>query len=103
MPGGEAIGANRTAGLPARPRRYAPRRQCSNPAAKHGCRPMAGPAPALCAHPGLRRDCADANLVGPPLPMDPPDLEGYLREICQHCWLALLASMQLRDLLDLAN
>jgi hypothetical protein len=35
--------------------------------------------------------------------MDPSDLEGYLREICQHCWLALLASMQLRDLLDLAN
>ncbi|MEA2533281.1 MAG: hypothetical protein QOJ93_1092, partial [Actinomycetota bacterium] len=35
--------------------------------------------------------------------MDPSDLEGYLQEICQHCWLALLASMQLRDLLDLVN
>src|SRR6266436_5169802 len=28
-------------------------------------------------------------------------LDGYLREICQQCWLALLASMQLRDLLQL--
>jgi hypothetical protein len=33
--------------------------------------------------------------------MDPPALDGYLREICQQCWLALLASMQLRDLLHL--
>jgi hypothetical protein len=33
--------------------------------------------------------------------MDPPALDGYLCEICQRCWLALLASMQLRDLLDL--
>src|SRR5438874_727844 len=30
--------------------------------------------------------------------MDPPALDGYLREVCQQCWLALLASMQLRDL-----
>jgi hypothetical protein len=35
--------------------------------------------------------------------MHRPALEGYLGEICQHCWLALLASMQLRDLLDLAT
>ena len=33
--------------------------------------------------------------------MDPPALDGYLREVCQQCWLALLASMQLRDLLHL--
>lgn len=33
--------------------------------------------------------------------MDPSALDGYLREICQQCWLALLASMQLRDLLHL--
>jgi hypothetical protein len=33
--------------------------------------------------------------------MDPSALDGYLREICQQCWLALLASMQLRDLLQL--
>jgi len=33
--------------------------------------------------------------------MDPPALDGYLQEICQQCWLALLASMQLRDLLHL--
>jgi hypothetical protein len=33
--------------------------------------------------------------------MDPSGLDGYLREICQRCWLALLASMQLRDLLQL--
>src|SRR2546423_12341800 len=33
--------------------------------------------------------------------MDPPALDGYLREVCQQCWLALLASMQLRDLLQL--
>jgi len=33
--------------------------------------------------------------------MDPPALDGCLREVCQQCWLALLASMQLRDLLHL--
>jgi len=33
--------------------------------------------------------------------MDPSTLDGYLREVCQQCWLALLASMQLRDLFQL--
>jgi hypothetical protein len=64
--------------------------------AKHRCRPTTGRAPTLFAHPGLCRDCVETSLVGLPLPMDPSDLEGYLQEICQHCWLALLASMQLR-------
>jgi hypothetical protein len=33
--------------------------------------------------------------------VDPSALDGYLREVCQQCWLALLASMQLPDLLQL--
>src|SRR2546423_10779198 len=33
--------------------------------------------------------------------MYPPAFDGYLREICQQCWLALLASMQLCALLHL--
>ena len=47
--------------------------------AKHGTRSMTGRAPALFAHPGLRRDCVETGLVGLPLPMDPSDLEGDCR------------------------
>jgi hypothetical protein len=41
------------------------------------------------------------SLIGTQSSMDPSALDGYLQEVCQQCWLALLASMQLRDLLQL--
>lgn len=67
-----------------------------------GCRSTIGPPPVGLTHPEPLPACAAAGLVRT-RSVDPSGLDGYLREICQQGWLALLASMQLRDLLQLGE
>jgi len=101
MPKPGVVTGTHTAGLPARSRRYPGGRQCLHRAATPGCRSAIGPPPGGRTHPEPLPACAAAGLVRTRSSVDPSPLDGYLREFCQQCWLPLLASMQLRDLLQL--
>src|SRR5438034_2623782 len=69
-------------------------------AATPGCRPTTGDPPVGCTRPEPPPACVGTSAMWTRSSMDPSALDGYLSEICQQCWFALLASMQLRDLLQ---